>query len=300
MGPGGLHQVPEAIPARGHTGQYVYGYNLSGAYVNHLTSTYYLTTSALDCSGYTGTHLRFWRWLGIELDGKDSVSIQVSTDQSSWHTVYQNPSNSLQHKAWQQVIYDISFVADGQSTVYIRWSLGPTNSSVVYSGWNIDDNELLTAAADSDYTLSLYDRDELNLFYHMGAARKSIKAIDPSYTALDLQMPGVVRLGTDYNNAYYDFRGLCFGEGDGSRCGNFAHFADVIYHEYGHAVTHGIYPLGMLLYTGESGAMDESWSDYFACTTTNDSMIGEGGLILNADYMRNLDNDLVQARRHGI
>jgi len=41
------------------------------------------------------------------------------------------------------VEYDISAVADGQPTVYIRWVMGPTDGSVRYCGWNIDDVELL-------------------------------------------------------------------------------------------------------------------------------------------------------------
>ncbi len=279
-------------PSQGYTGKYVYGNNLNGAYPNNLNSSYYLTTSALDCSGYTGTHLRFWRWLGIESSSYDSAFIQVSNDQSTWYTVYQNSTDSLQNNSWQQVTYNISFVADGKSTVYIRWGLGPTDSSLTYSGWNIDDIELLTATTDADYTIGLYDLDEMNVFYHMGIARENIKAIDPSFTGMDHQMPGVVRVGSDYANAYYDFKGLNFGEGDGVNFRNLAHFADVIYHEFGHAVTHSIFPLDMLPYSGESGALDEAWSDYFSCTITNDSMLGEGGAVIGGTCLRNMDNDL--------
>ncbi|MBU0639752.1 MAG: hypothetical protein KKB50_12870 [Planctomycetes bacterium] len=35
--------------------------------------------------------------------------------------------------------FDISATADGQATVYVRWGLGPTDYSVTYCGWNIDD-----------------------------------------------------------------------------------------------------------------------------------------------------------------
>jgi hypothetical protein len=37
---------------------------------------------------------------------------------------------------------DISAVADGQSTVYLRWAMGPTDDSNTYPGWNIDDVEI--------------------------------------------------------------------------------------------------------------------------------------------------------------
>ncbi len=279
-------------PAQGRTGNSVYGYNLSGAYSNDIASKHYLITPPLNCTGYFGTHLRFWRWLGIESNLYDSAFIQVSNDNSTWHTVYQNSSSSFQDTSWIQLTYDISYVADDQSTVFIRWGLGPTDSSVTYSGWNIDDIELLADPIGPDYTIGLYDKDELNVFYHMGVVRKSIKAIDPSFTGVDFQMPGVVRVGTEYANAYFDGVGLNFGEGDGISFRNLALFADVIYHEFTHAVTHRIYPDELLPYSGETGAMDEAWSDYFACTITNDPMIGDGGTVIGRPWLRNMDNNL--------
>ena len=37
---------------------------------------------------------------------------------------------------------DISAIADGQSTVYLRWTQGTTDNSWQYSGWNIDDVQI--------------------------------------------------------------------------------------------------------------------------------------------------------------
>jgi hypothetical protein len=280
-------------PSQGQTGQHVYGYKLSGSYSNDIVSQYYLTTPALNCSSYTGTHLRFWRWLGVESRQYDSASIQISNDNAAWYTVYQNPTVTLQDTAWRQVTYNISAIADGKSAVYIRWSLGPTDDSVSYSGWNIDDVELLAASSDPDFTVGLYDTDEANVFHHMGVAHESIKGIDPAFTGVDHSMPAVVRVGSDYANAYFDGLGLNFGEGDGTSFRNLAQFADVVYHEYAHAVTHSIYPDDLLPYSGETGAMDEAWSDYFACTITGEPMIGEGGLLFGSPWLRNMDNDLV-------
>ncbi len=282
----------EGDPSQAHTGQNVFGYNLAGAYANSTQSTHSLTTPSLNCSSYTGTHLRFWRWLGIESNSYDHASIQVSNDNSNWYTVYENPNSSFQDTSWQQVTYNISHIADGKTTVYIRWNLGPTDESVTYSGWNIDDIEILVAPAHPGFTVGLYDSDELNVFYHMGIARNSIKGIDPSFSGVDYQMPAVVRVGNGYSNAYFDGLGLNFGEGDGITFRNLAQFADVIYHEFAHAVTHRIYPDDLLPYSGETGAMDEAWSDYFACTITNEPMIGEGGMLTVAPWLRNMDNQL--------
>jgi hypothetical protein len=35
-----------------------------------------------------------------------------------------------------------SDVADDQAEVYFRWGIGPTDETVVYPGWNIDDVQI--------------------------------------------------------------------------------------------------------------------------------------------------------------
>jgi len=35
--------------------------------------------------------------------------------------------------------YNISHTADNQASVYVRWGMGMTDSTVTYCGWNIDD-----------------------------------------------------------------------------------------------------------------------------------------------------------------
>ena len=135
-------------PNTGHTGQNVYGYNLAGDYANRLAATY-LTTTALDCQNYTGTELRFWRWLGVEDAFCDHAAVDVSNDGTIWTTLWSNPAvvgGAVSDTAWTQQTYSISTVADGQPTVYIRWTMGTTDSSVTYPGWNIDDVEIWGSA----------------------------------------------------------------------------------------------------------------------------------------------------------
>ena len=38
---------------------------------------------------------------------------------------------------------DISDIADGEETVYLRWTMGDTDLTTHYCGWNIDDVEIL-------------------------------------------------------------------------------------------------------------------------------------------------------------
>jgi PKD repeat protein len=142
--PQGLGGGSSFDPAAAYTGDYVYGYDLSsnGVYENDLPASP-LTTTALDCTGFVNVGLRFQRWLGVESATWDHASIEVSNDGGSWTTVWDHVSGSFTDASWTEVEYDISAVADGQPTVYIRWVMGPTDSSVTYCGWNIDDVEIL-------------------------------------------------------------------------------------------------------------------------------------------------------------
>jgi hypothetical protein len=62
----------------------------------------------------------------------------VSNNGTSWTTIWENTSE-VTDSSWTEVSYDISAVADDQPTVYLRWTMGSTDSGWRYSGWNIDD-----------------------------------------------------------------------------------------------------------------------------------------------------------------
>lgn len=138
----GSHNVD---PTVGYTGNTFYGYNLAGDYSNNISTPQYLTTQAIDCSMIASTSLSFWRWLGVEGSAYDHAAVQVSNDDSTWTTIWNNPSTSIQDTSWTQQVFDISAVADGQPNVYIRWEMGATDSSQAYCGWNIDDVEITGA-----------------------------------------------------------------------------------------------------------------------------------------------------------
>ena len=150
-------------PTSGRTGVNVYGYNLAGDYSNNMPE-YHLTTTALDCFGFENVRLSFWRWLGIESLPYDQAKVEVSNNGSNWFIVWEHTGGSFCDGAWVGRVYDISSVADDQPTVYIRWTMGPTDGSVTYPGWNIDDvcllGELkddLTAVPPEDFTSIGYE-----------------------------------------------------------------------------------------------------------------------------------------------
>ena len=138
-------------PTAGYTGSYVYGYNLAGDYPSSMPAVEYLTTNAIDCTRLTGTRLRFRRWLGVESSSFDHADVEVSADGSNWTTVWAHTATTaINESSWSLNSYNISAVADGAATVYIRWGMGPTDTSVTYAGWNIDDIEITGVVEETD------------------------------------------------------------------------------------------------------------------------------------------------------
>ncbi len=135
LGGGGQHGGKD--PRSGYTGAFVYGYNLAGDYTNNMPERN-LTSIPYDCRGQWGLRLSFWRWLGVEQPPYDRAAVRVSRDGVNWTTLWQNTAE-VADRQWVYQDFDISAVADNQPTVYLRWSMGPTDSGWVYCGWNIDD-----------------------------------------------------------------------------------------------------------------------------------------------------------------
>jgi len=125
-------------PTAGCTGNNVYGYNLAGGYEDDLPATY-LTTPAIDCTGYSGVLLSFCRWLCVEDSQYDHASLEVSNDGVNWVTLFDHSGATFTESAWSTQAYDISDVADNQPNVFIRWAMGPSDYTWNYGGWNLDD-----------------------------------------------------------------------------------------------------------------------------------------------------------------
>ena len=92
---------------------------------------------------------------------------------------------------------------------------------------------------------------------------------------------GCVHFGTDYPNAFWDGHAMFFGDGDGQMLTRTTAGIDVI----GHELTHGVTQYeANLVYSGQSGALNESVSDVFGIqikqralgqdVTTSDWLIG--------------------------
>jgi len=73
-------------------------------------------------------------------------------------------------------------------------------------------------------------------------------------------MKSVVHYGKAYNNAYWDGEKMTYGDGDGKVFKPLSQGLDVVGHEMAHGVTERT---SGLAYRGQSGALNESWSDVF-------------------------------------
>jgi len=134
-GTGGEKGWPD--PPEGCSGPAVLGYNLNGDYDNGIPALH-ATSPAIDCSDLDNVHLSFRRWLGVEQIPWDTASISVSIDGAAWTTLWSN-RGLVQDSGWKDMQFDISDIAAHQSTLYLRWTMGPTNHIWHYCGWNIDD-----------------------------------------------------------------------------------------------------------------------------------------------------------------
>ena len=141
-GQGAAFGIPPgfADPTRGATGVHVFGINLAGRYEAD-GGPFYLTTKAFDCRGWQNTQLQFQRWLNI--DARSEATIEVSTDGATWTSIWGSGAVAVTDSVWKKVSFDLSTIADDQPAVFIRW--GHTNDAALaaYSGWNIDDIEIL-------------------------------------------------------------------------------------------------------------------------------------------------------------
>lgn len=109
-----------------------------------------------------------------------------------------------------------------------------------------------------------------------------------SIDANGLRLDSTVHYGEKYNNAFWNGNQMVYGDGDGQLFNRFTISVDVIGHELTHGVTQNS---AALIYKGQSGALNESFSDVFGSLIKQkilnhtaeqaDWLIGEGLLTKN-------------------
>ncbi|ARU60628.1 bacillolysin [Tumebacillus avium] len=105
-----------------------------------------------------------------------------------------------------------------------------------------------------------------------------------------------VRYSSRYNNAFWEGTQMVYGDGDGSTFIALSGAYDVVAHELTHAVTE--YTSG-LVYSYQSGALNESWSDAMASVMdSNDWLIGEDVYTpgISGDALRSMSNPAAEGQ----
>ncbi len=128
-------------PSGGYTGSNVFGVNLNGDY--ELSGGYkYLTSELIDCTGKFNVHIRFKRWLNCASTTSGSYHVFDAYDDSFWDVIWYNDSGAITDSDWTEMVIDVSEQADNNPNFRLRWRYNVTGGGA-YSGWNIDDIELL-------------------------------------------------------------------------------------------------------------------------------------------------------------
>ena len=148
------------------------------------------------------------------------------------------------------------------------------------SGYSV--SKPCVSSSPCDQTWTATDRDHINLFYHMNLYRDWLKS-ELGYSWVNLD--GTSRFNAQVN---YNFANAYAGNPMKFGYDNYARSSDVIYHECTHNILHHEYGayIGYPETHIEAYAMDEGFADYFSCSFTNSSIMGEGCF----GYPRDLDN----------
>lgn len=130
---------------------------------------------------------------------------------------------------------------------------------------------------------SATDDAQLNVVTHVNEAKAYVRRFAPSLAELD--MPITVNVNIDQEcNASFDGTSLNFFKAS-TRCENTGRIADVVYHEFGHAM----HFYSIIEGAGRmEGAFSEGLSDFLSAIITEDPGMGRG-FFFNNDPLRNLD-----------
>lgn len=106
---------------------------------NLTTQTAYTATlkNAINCKFYKDVEMLYYRWLNVDVS--DSAMVKISNDnKTTWQSVWRNHT-AFSEERWEQKSLYVDDVAYRKEKVSPQFVLGPTNNTLNYSGWNIDD-----------------------------------------------------------------------------------------------------------------------------------------------------------------
>lgn len=162
-------------------------YTYNGNYPNNMGGPYWATSPVMNCGGCSGAwNLKFMKRLGVESSYYDHAYVSVKSTTGNWVNVWSNPQSTINDGSYTQQTVSITNYVQNNPNFQVRFGLGSSDGSVQYTGWNIDDVEILPAASgistgEGNWTSSTFGPSDLGRgeersygFMHMDAT------IDPS------------------------------------------------------------------------------------------------------------------------
>jgi hypothetical protein len=118
----------------------------------------YLESPSIDCTGQSGVHLTFYRWLTCEESYWDVASILVNGNEVWRNEQYGHHTDRI----WVPANIDISQYADDNPSVVVRFELN-SDTAWQFGGWNIDDFALVSIGDSQDITPPVAQRIGLTI-----------------------------------------------------------------------------------------------------------------------------------------
>lgn len=165
-------------------------------------------------------------------------------------------------------------------------SIQSPGNTYVLTANNTDGSSL--AHITSGASNSGWDPAGVSAMYHIGVIYNYYKT-EHNRDGIDnknMNYSAVVHLGQNYANAFWNGTYIVFGDGDNQVFSNLAGALDITAHEIQHGITQ--FTAG-LVYENQSGALNEAYSDVFACMVDDRNWtVAEDVTLISPYYLRNL------------
>ncbi len=279
--------IPSNIGANGYVFKVVYEADIIGKNEEGLPSNYYTLIDA-----QTGeTYYRSNRIATYHAALDNPLLLGPVTDNSNWEVEMRALAHARVVLGGEEYITNelgqIPFVSDTrlEGIAYLE---GPFCQVLIgEEGEEVPSYPIVVPANSSQVTLpeevKLW---ETSVFYHTNRVHDFAKFWLPEdFDLLDYSMPTRVQRTDGSCNAFYNWNGINFYE-EGGGCFSLAEFADVVFHEYGHAINHRVYE-----YYGNSmsnSSINEGYADVWSLSLTRSPLLAQGYRMGN-DFIRRYD-----------
>jgi len=139
-------------PTAAHSGDYCWGTNLQGGYLNNTSPGTALVASLRSPdvvlgASTTDASIRFWDWLDLQDTADDYCNVSVYATAGSQLVQVLEPSGYNRDHEWEYHDYPLTFDIGVFNTIYVRFDLYADETSET-AGWFIDDFEAHTNKVD--------------------------------------------------------------------------------------------------------------------------------------------------------